>query len=59
MFWLIVDKNYQVDVLAEVNIDSQLPSAYELLERGVTLSTLRMLDINITPVRTVPRQIVR
>lgn len=35
MIWNIVDKNYKVDVLAEANIDSQLQSAYELLERGV------------------------
>lgn len=35
MIWNIVDKNYKVDVLAEANIDAQLQSAYELLERGV------------------------
>lgn len=35
MIWNIVDKNYKVDAIAEANIDSQLQSAYELLERGV------------------------
>lgn len=36
MIWNIVDKNYEVDVLAEANIDSQLQSAYELLEQGLS-----------------------
>ena len=36
MIWNIVDKNYKVDVLAEANIDSQLQSAYELLEQGLS-----------------------
>lgn len=36
MIWNIVDKNYKVDVIAEANIDSQLQSAYELLERGLS-----------------------
>lgn len=35
MIWNIVDKNYKVDAIAAANIDSQLQSAYELLERGV------------------------
>lgn len=36
MIWNIVDKNYKVDVFAEANIDSQLQSAYELLEQGLS-----------------------
>jgi hypothetical protein len=35
MIWNIVDKNYKVDAIAEANIDSQLQSAYELIDRGV------------------------
>lgn len=35
MIWNIVDKNYEVDAIADANIDSQLQSAYELLERGL------------------------
>ena len=35
MIWNIVDKNYKVDAIADANIDSQLQSAYELIDRGV------------------------
>ena len=35
MIWNIVDKNYTVDAIADANIDSQLQSAYELIEHGV------------------------
>jgi hypothetical protein len=35
MIWNIVDKNYKVDAIADANIDSQLQSAYQLLEQGV------------------------